>query len=223
MPRRAVLFDLDGTLIDTSIEIGLALERTFGDLGLAPPSPQVVRELIGRGVMSMVERALLKAEATGFDVASVSAVFERHYADTVATAAPLYPGVEAAFALLRNHGVPIGVVTNKPRYFTERLLDRFSLGNQLGVVVTGDDGLAKKPAPDMVLAGCDRLGTVPAQTWMIGDSNNDVLAARGAGCRVWCVPYGYNEGRPLESLACDRLVRSVLEAAQGIVAAAVET
>jgi phosphoglycolate phosphatase len=80
--------------------------------------------------------------------------------------------------------------------------------------VAGDDGVKKKPAGDMLEAACRAMGSTPGTTLMLGDSGNDVAAARAAGCPVWCVPYGYNEGRPAEDLACDRIVASIDEAAR---------
>ena len=80
-------------------------------------------------------------------------------------------------------------------------------------MVAGDDGLRRKPFGDMLAAAAKQMGARIEDTLMLGDSDNDVLAARDAGCPVWCVPYGYNEGRPAESLECDRRVATVLEAA----------
>jgi phosphoglycolate phosphatase len=109
------------------------------------------------------------------------------------------------------------VVTNKPRVFTEMLLERLEVAPLLKAVIAGDDGIDRKPHPDMLLAACARMGTTPADSIMLGDSDNDVIAARAAGCRVWCVPYGYNEGRGPETLACDRLVSTIEEAARLLV------
>ena len=210
-PIRAVLFDLDGTLADTAGEIALALERTFVSLGLpALPEPEV-RELIGRGVASLVERALQRLGAKA-DAAVALARFEAAYAETVGTTAPLYPGVEEGLARLAAAGLPLGVVTNKARAFSVRLLERLEIAPRFAAVVCGDDGWPKKPAADMMLAACARLGSAPAETLLLGDSANDVLAARAAGCPVWCVPYGYNEGRPVETLGADRIVPGVGEA-----------
>ena len=210
-PIRAVLFDLDGTLADTAGEIGLALEHTFSDLGLAPLPDAEVRELIGRGVASLVERALQRRRA-GADVAAAVERFEAAYARTVGTTAALYPTVGEGLARLAAAGVPLGVVTNKSRAFTLRLLDRLAVAPRFAVVVAGDDGWPRKPAADMMRAACDGLATAPAATLMLGDSANDVLAARAAGCPVWCVPYGYNEGRPVGTLGADRIVADVAEA-----------
>jgi phosphoglycolate phosphatase len=211
---RAVIFDLDGTLVDSAGEIAVALNRTLAELERAPIPKKDVEALIGRGVRVLVERALRIARVPSTQVDAAVERFEEHYAATVGTEATLFPGVRAGMLLLEKAGIAMGVVTNKPRYFTEQLLDRLEVSGLLRAVVAGDDGHTKKPSGDMLLAAARDLGCDIDSTLMIGDSDNDVLAAREAGCLVWCVPYGYNEGRPPEALACDRLVESVDAAAR---------
>ena len=214
---RAVIFDLDGTLVDSAGEIALALGRTFDDLGLRPLEKRAVEALIGRGVGSLVERSL--AQAGGADVALGPVVerFEAHYAQTVGTQASLFAGVRPGLDLLRNSGFAMSVVTNKPRFFTQRLLERVAVVEYFTGIVAGDDGIRRKPHGDMLLAACGKMGSDPVHSLMLGDSDNDVLAARAAGCPVWCVPYGYNEGRGPETLECDRLVNTIEEAAERLV------
>jgi len=217
-PIRAVILDLDGTLMDTACEIDSALARTFGELGIAPLARKEVEALIGRGVRSLVERALaLRGSSKKPD--PIVERFEHHYAEVVGTEARLYPRAAEGLELLRARNRKLAVVTNKPRSFTERLLERAGVATLFGSVVAGDDGIPRKPAGDMLAAACAQMGTTPAETLMLGDSDNDILAARAAGCPVWCVPYGYNEGRPPETLQCDRLVETVEDAARLVVVA----
>ena len=212
---RAVIFDLDGTLVDSAGEIAMALNRTLEDLGLGKLEQATVEALIGRGVHSLVERALARFEG-GARIGVDAAVerFEAHYAQTVGTGATLFEGVMPGLRRLAQSGIAMSVVTNKPRFFTEMLLDRLEVAPLMKGVVAGDDGIRRKPAGDMLLAACERMGTSPGQSLMLGDSDNDVAAARAAGCPVWCVPYGYNEGRGPETLSCDRLVQTIEEAAR---------
>lgn len=216
-PIRAVIFDLDGTLVDTASEIAVALNRTFEELRISPLPKKAVEHLIGRGVFSMVERALQQAGTASIDVDAAVARFEEHYAQTVGTEAELFPGVLAGLALLRDEGYKMSVVTNKPRYFTDKLLDRLAVKSLFAGLVAGDDGIRRKPHGDMLAAACGTMGSSAPASLMIGDSDNDVLAARNAGCPVWCVSYGYNEGRAPETLACDRMVATVEEAARLLV------
>ena len=212
-PVRAVILDLDGTLIDTAAEIAEAMDRTLDELKLPRLPASEVRDMIGRGVPKLVERAFERLEVKGVDLGRAIERFEAHYAQTVATSAPLFPGVREGLQRLEKAGLKLAVVTNKPRFFTEQLLQRAEISRFFTAIAAGDDGIRKKPHGDMLEAACKVMKTEPAQTLMLGDSDNDIEAARAAGCPVWCVPYGYNEGRPAESLKCDRLVATVDEAA----------
>jgi len=213
-PPRAVIFDLDGTLMDTSAEICSALATTFRSLGLETLDKATVEALIGKGVRVLVERALARVKAKGVEVDPTLERFEAEYEAVVGTDSRLYPGALEGLQRLKDAGIPMGVVTNKPRLFTQRLLDDAGATPFLAAIVAGDDGFTRKPAPDMLLAACERMGAQPGATLMIGDSDNDIVAARAAGCPVWCVPYGYNEGKAPDQLACDRLVRDVDDAAR---------
>jgi phosphoglycolate phosphatase len=210
---RAVIIDLDGTLIDTAGEIGAAMGRTLDELKLPRIAAAEIETMIGRGVRVLVERALARLGAKHVDLDAAVERFQAHYAQTVGTTAVLFPGAMDGVRRLHDAGLKLAVVTNKPRFFSERLLARAEVDRFFAAIVAGDDGHRRKPEGDMLLAVCRVLGTAPAETLMLGDSDNDVLAARAAGCPVWCVPYGYNEGRPAESLACDRLVATIEEAA----------
>lgn len=209
---RAVILDLDGTIADTAIEIGLALNETLAELGFAVVSLEAATALIGRGVRPLVERALEEVNGVT-DLDGAVERFEHHYARIVGTRATLFPGVKEGLVVLRDAGHKLGVVTNKPRAFTVTLLRNLKVEALFDAVIAGDDGLRRKPFGDMLTAAANAMGAGMAETLMIGDSDNDVLAARDAGCLVWCVPYGYNEGRPAESLECDRRVATILEAA----------
>jgi len=218
MSFRAVIFDLDGTLVDSAGEIARALNRTLAGYDRPPFAHSEVEALIGKGVRVLVERALRMARVTGASLDDVVAQFERFYAEEVGTEARLYPGVREGLGELERAGIPMAVVTNKPRFFTERLLERLEVLTYFRAIVAGDDGIPRKPFGDMLLAAARDMGVDMDSVLMLGDSENDVLAARDAGCVVWCVPYGYNEGRPPASLDADRIVPGVQEAAQLLLA-----
>jgi phosphoglycolate phosphatase len=213
---RAVIFDLDGTLVDTAEEIALALNETLAGLGVPVVSLEAAKALIGRGVRSLVERAVEQAGATT-DLDRAVELFEAHYERLVATRATLFPGVREGLELFRESVMKLGVVTNKPRRFTEKLLRHLEIDLHFAAVVAGDDGVRRKPAGDMLATAARALSADVSQTLMIGDSDNDVLAARDAGCLVWCVTYGYNAGRPAEALECDRVVATLHDAARILV------
>ncbi|HEX4780031.1 MAG TPA: phosphoglycolate phosphatase [Usitatibacter sp.] len=213
----AVIFDLDGTLVESAGEIHAALALAFGERGIVPLPMAEVERLIGRGVHSLVERALAMRAADASSIDKMVESFETHYARTVATQATLFRGTIEGLRMLRAAGLKLAVVTNKPRVFTETLLAKLAILEFFAAIVAGDDGVERKPAGDMLAAACTRMGTRPSETLMLGDSQTDVRAARAAGCPVWCVPYGYNEGRDPATLACDRIVATVEVAARLLV------
>jgi len=219
---RAVLLDLDGTLLHTAPDLAAAANRMLGELGLPPRAPDELATFIGKGLPALVHRALAGgldgvAEQALFDRALP--IFERCYAEESGRRATPYPGVVDGLERMRALGLPLGCVTNKAGRFTQDLLDRADLARFFHCVVSGDTVARKKPDPLPILHACERLGAEPRLTLVIGDSLNDVQAARAAGCAVWCVPYGYNEGRPVSEVECDAVVESLLDAARLIEAA----
>ncbi len=210
----AVIYDLDGTLVDSAGEIAAALNAALAEQGFPPLPLHVVPSMVGPGLPVPVERALARHGAASIDHDDAVARFERHYAAIVGTEARLFDGVREGLERLRADRIPMAVVTNKPRAFTLKLLERLGIAQFFVAIVAGDDGVRAKPAGDMLVAACRAMRVEPAQALMVGDSDNDVRAARAAGCPVWCVPYGYNEGRPPEALACDRRVATLDEAAR---------
>jgi phosphoglycolate phosphatase len=211
---QAVLFDLDGTLLDTVADISVALNRALAEQRLASLPEAQVRVLIGRGVPTLIQRAVARLAAAGesSDAALLLERFHFHYErihelDEIQTR--VYPGVTAGLAELHALGLSLAVVTNKPKRAAVGLLTRLGLSQWIAVVVGGDSGMHRKPQPQPLLAACEELEVRPAQALMVGDSLTDVLAARAAGLAVVCVPYGYNEGADPRALPCDAFVESV--------------
>jgi len=122
-----------------------------------------------------------------------------------------YPGVAEGLRSLHGLGLKLAVVTNKQRHFAVALLDRLNLSQWIEVVVGGDTCERRKPDPQPLNFACNALHVDPLQTLMVGDSRNDVLAARAAGLPVVCVPYGYNEGSDPRELPCDAFIESLAE------------
>lgn len=214
---RAALLDLDGTLLDTAPDLAAAANAMLADLGLAAIPESAVRGFIGKGVAQLVRRTL--AAVSGADAGEPLAAlalerFEHHYGALNGTRSALYPGVSDGLAALRSQGVRLACVTNKPARFTQPLLARCKLAGWFDVVVTADTVARRKPDPEPLLAACRRLGVAACDAVMIGDSANDALAARAAGCRVLLVPYGYAEGCAVQELDCDGIVSTLLHAAQ---------
>ncbi len=213
-PVREVLFDLDGTLLDTAGDIALALQRAFADHGQAGPQLEEVRCIIGRGAPMLIERAC-ESRALGWSTTQREAVLERffhHYGSLHSnheSVAKPYDGVHEALQTLHAQAIPMAVVTNKQHRFAVDLLAHLELDAYMRVVVGGDTCERRKPDPQPLQWACAQLGIPVDHSVMVGDSINDVQAARSAGMRVVCVPYGYNEGQDPRQLPCDQLVDSL--------------
>jgi phosphoglycolate phosphatase len=220
LPVDAVLFDLDGTLLHTSLDISAAANAALAECALPAIADRVVESFIGRGIEALVKRCFahlgLAQEGAGFE--AFHAAFMRHYERLNGRVATAYPGVIAGLEAMRAAGLKLGVCTNKSAAFTRPLLERTGLAGYFSVVVNGDTLPRKKPEPDMLLHAAAQWGVAPARMLMIGDSRNDAAAARAAGCPVWLVPYGYNEGEPVEALDCDGFVSGLDDAARRIFA-----
>ena len=215
-PLQAVLWDLDGTLIDTAGDIATALNRAFADLGLAPVPPAAVRTMIGRGAPILITRAL---ESQGVHVheATREALLQRFLVqyeqmqEEGALTAVAYPGAAFALETLARAGVRLACVTNKQTLLARHSLDHAGLLSKLELVVGGDTSPRRKPAPDPLWYACRTLGVPVEASLMVGDSLNDLLAARAAPMPVVCVPYGYNEGNDPRELDADAHVESLAE------------
>jgi len=219
---RAVLLDLDGTLLHTAPDLAAAANRMLGELDLPPRAPEEIATFIGKGLPALVHRALagkLDGVAEQLVFERALPIFERCYAEESGRRARPFPGVVEGLEQMRGLGLPLGCVTNKAGRFTQDLLEHTDLARFFDCVVSGDTVARRKPDPLPILHACERLGADARVTLVIGDSLNDVQAARAAGCPVWCVPYGYNEGRPVSELECDAVVESLLDAARLIAAA----
>jgi phosphoglycolate phosphatase len=212
----AVLLDLDGTLLDTVDDITVALNRATAEQQLAALTTVHVRDLIGRGVPTLIARAVERL-GVAVDPAGQATLLERfyfHYGQLHMLnecSARVYPGVTEGLGKLHALGLRLAVVTNKQKYFAVGLLKRLGLGEWIDVVVGGDSCDRRKPDPQPLQFACDWLHIDPVQTLMVGDSVTDVLAARAAGLPVVCVPYGYNEGSDPRALSCDAFIETLAD------------
>jgi phosphoglycolate phosphatase len=216
-PFDAVLIDLDGTLLDTAGDLAQAANAMLRALDMHERTRDEVATYIGKGTTRLIHRALtgdLSRDADPALFARAAPIFETHYEALSGLSAEIYPGVEDGLTAFREGGLVLACVTNKPRRFTTPLLERVGLARYFDAIVCGDDVARAKPDPAAFLAGAERLHVAPSRALVIGDSANDVIAGRAAGCTVFVVPYGYTEGATVESLAADRVVASLAEAAR---------
>ncbi|MDR2839195.1 MAG: phosphoglycolate phosphatase [Azonexus sp.] len=209
----SLTIDLDGTLLDTVPDLAEAARRTLLELNEPPRSVTEINHFVGRGIAKLVERCLTRdAPPTAARLAAAVKVFQRHYSEVNGRHTRIYPGVLEGLAAWRASGIPMGVVTNKAAMFTGPLLERMGLAAYFDCVVSGDTTAYKKPHPEPLLHVCRQFGTAPARHLHIGDSKHDIEAARAAGCAIYCVPYGYNEGEAVDAADCDALVSDLLAA-----------
>jgi phosphoglycolate phosphatase len=208
-----VMFDLDGTLVETAPEILDAVNDTLRRFALKGVAQEQVEAWMGHGTQELLVRAVAFSSETSVAVvrgsdcfALVSAEFDRHYRCRCGTRCELYPHVREVLADLRCRGVKLAVVTNKEERFTRAVLTRHALLPLLDQVVSGDSLPARKPDPAGLLACMKALGVPAGRALFVGDSAIDVATARNAGIAVWGVTYGYNQGQPAAQLKPDRLI-----------------
>jgi phosphoglycolate phosphatase len=219
MSLRAVLLDLDGTLVDSVPDLAYAVNAMRVDLGLTPLRDDVIATYVGKGIENLVHRSLSgsldgEAEAARFPEALAS--FKHAYHIVNGEKARLFDGVIEGLQAMRKLGLKLAVVTNKAEEFTIPLLTNIGLRSFFDVIVSGDTVARKKPDPQPMLHACELLGVQPSEAVVIGDSMNDASSGKAAGCRVLLVPYGYNEGRDVRSLDVDGIVPTLIEAAAWI-------
>ena len=212
-----VLFDLDGTLIETAPEIADAVNDTLTALGHPVVSQQDVNDWIGHGTRELLIKALARIlgttpqqvrEAEGFP--AIEAEFGQHYQRRCGTRSRLYPHVRETLQALRAAGVKLVVMTNKEGRYTRTVLDAHDLTPLFDHVISGDTLPVKKPDPAGIADCLQRFGVAPERALFVGDSSIDVATARNGGIAVWALPYGYNMGEPIEACGPDRVIPDFL-------------
>ena len=213
-----VMFDLDGTLVETAPEIMDAVNDTLGAFALPLVTQQQVNDWIGHGTLSLLVQAV--AFSTGSTVDAVRASqtlpdkvisYNQHYNARCGTNSRLYPGVKDALEGLRAQGVKLAVVTNKESRYTEVVMQAHGLHACVDLVISGDTLPTKKPNPAGIQACLAQFAVRPERALFVGDSSIDVASARNAGITVWVLPYGYNMGEPIEACDADRVITTCAE------------
>lgn len=216
MPK-AILFDLDGTLVDSAPDIAAAVNELLAGRKLPPLTVDQVKLMIGNGVKKLVERAFAASGmpllGAALDEANrdMAPIYRRHLIQL----SRLMPGVMEAVTHFHLAGVALGVATNKTQLAARETLLHFGLTERLGVIVGGDAVSHLKPAPDALLLALDRLHVEAHDALMVGDSVSDVGAARAAGMPVILVRGGYSQV-PVEELGADLVCDTMLDLASAI-------
>ncbi len=211
---KAVVIDLDGTLLHTAPELSEAANRMLLDMDYAPVSQELLASYIGNGISWLVKRALTgdmhaTPDAALYDHALP--IFEKHYTALLLQSKP-FNGVIEGLDAMKAAGFRLGCITNKVERYTTPLLSGTGLAKYFEIVLSGDTLTEKKPHPMPLLHAAKFFGVPIDKLLLIGDSLNDALAARAAECPVFCVPYGYNHGEPVETLDQDAVIPSLAAA-----------
>jgi phosphoglycolate phosphatase len=217
-----VLFDLDGTLVETAPEICDAVNDTLQAMGLEPVGQPLVEDWIGHGTGHLLLQALAHASRTPAAEVRESSLwraaqarFAQDYERRCGTTSRLYPQARDVLQELAQRGVRRALVTNKEQRFTLPVLRRHGLRGQFDRVVCGDTLPTRKPDPAGVLACLREFGVPPARAVFVGDSSIDVATARNAGVRAWALTHGYNMGEPIAAARPDRLLDGLHGILQG--------
>ncbi len=215
----AVLFDLDGTLVNTLGDFSEALNGALAELELHPIAPAVLERFVGKGSGYLVNCAVkhaLELMGKGLSAIEIESIcdrvqpaYQRHYGRVNGRYSSCYDGALEGVRALAAVGLPMACVTNKPTAYAVDLLRQLELLPTFPHVFGGDAFERKKPDPLPLVRSCEALGTSPARTLMVGDSANDAQAARAAGCPVLLVTYGYNHGQPAREVDADAWVDSL--------------
>ena len=215
-PIRAVIIDLDGTMVDTAGDFHAAINAMLEALGAAPDmSTEEIVGYVGKGSENLVRRVLdarLPPAQANSRFAEALDAYQRAYIN--GQYVNVYDGVREGLAASRDMGLALACVTNKPHDFTQPLLAQLGLDAYFDLVYPGDAFPYRKPDPYPMLRVAEAFGVNPAEVVAIGDSENDARAARAAGMRVLAVPYGYNHGQPIQHAGADAIVDTLFAAAQ---------
>jgi phosphoglycolate phosphatase len=210
MVAPTVVFDLDGTLVDSAPDLVATLNVIFGRTGLPPVPYDAARNMVGGGARAMLARGL-KAEGRKLDTAEVDRLvsdFIDYYAAHIADHSRPFPGLDAALDELAAAGCRFAVCTNKLEWLSVRLLDALGLSQRFATVCGADTFGLQKPDPELLWRTIARAGGNPRCAVMVGDSISDIAAARAAGIPVVAVDYGYTE-TPVEKLGPDRIISAL--------------
>lgn len=211
LPVGAIVIDLDGTLLNTAPQLSEAANRMLRDIDYAPVSQTLLSSYIGNGISWLVKRALTgdmhaTPDAALYDHALP--IFEKHYTELLLES-KTFDGVIEGLDAMKAAGFRLGCITNKVERYTTPLLAGIGLAKYFEITLAGDTLPEKKPHPMPLLHAAKFFGVPIEQLLLIGDSLSDTLAARAAGCPVFCVPYGYNHGEPVETLDQDAVIANL--------------
>jgi phosphoglycolate phosphatase len=209
-----VLIDVDGTLVDSVPDLAFCIDQMLTDLDMPVRGEDMVRLWVGNGIERLVKRALVDAMDGDPDETLYQRalpLFKSHYTVNNSRRSYLYEGVKQGLDYMQSRTYRMGCVTNKASEFTHPLLYDLGIADYFEVIICGDDTPKKKPDPMPLLTAAQRMQVDPQRSLMLGDSSNDVQAARAAGFQIICTSYGYNHGEDIRRYGPDAVIDSMLE------------
>jgi|SRR5579863_7676515 len=201
MPPALIVFDLDGTLIDSAADLAAAVNAMLAHFGCAALPVPEVRRMIGDGVAMLVARALTARHCQLADPNEAAGIFMRHYEADATSLTTAFPGAAAALQALRAAGIPLAVCTNKPARITADILGSLGLAQYFTRVIGGDSLPFRKPDPRVLLTLVEAVAATPERSLLVGDSEVDAATAHAAGVPFVLMKHGYRRG-PAEAIAC---------------------
>ena len=186
----AVLFDLDGTLADTGPDLAFALNETLRHFGHKPLDYELIRPVVSHGGIALIKLGFgIEPDSDGFEERRQYLL--KIYADNLLRETRLFPGMDEVLTTLESDDTPWGIVTNKPAWLTDPLIDAMALRERTACVISGDTCPNRKPHPEPILHACELMERLPTETWYIGDAGRDMQAGKAAGCTTVAALYGY--------------------------------
>jgi phosphoglycolate phosphatase len=210
MPPALVIFDLDGTLIDSAPDLAVAINAMLADYGCEPLPVGEVRRMIGDGVAMLVARALAARDCRPQEAAEAERSFMRHYESGATSLTTVFPGAAQALHALSAAAIPLAVATNKPARIATDILASLGLAGYFARVIGGDSLPYRKPDPRVVLALLEEFTAAPEDSLLVGDSEVDAATASAAGVPFVLMKHGYRRG-PVESIACRAALETFAE------------
>lgn len=213
---KLIAFDLDGTLLDSVPDLAVAAQQTMQDLGFPSVSESQVRDYVGNGADILIGRALsqslqINPELSETLRAKARVLFDDYYAQSGHKLSHLYPTVKETLDCLHQAGFIMALVTNKPSKFVPEILEQHGIASYFVDVLGGDAFAEKKPNPVALNWLMEKHHIQSSEMLMVGDSKNDILAAKNAGCLSFGLTYGYNHGEPIAQSIPDFVADSLKE------------
>jgi len=208
-----VFFDLDGTLIDSAEDLANSINFMLKSIGKNPYDIELIKTWVGNGATMLVKRAL----SGSFEVGDIDEnefkkalnIFMEHYKNNLCIKTQMYPGVKETLDKLK--AKKLAIITNKPFKFVTPILKEFKIDGYFGLILGGDSLDEKKPSKKPLLFACEKLNVSPSDTIMVGDSKNDILAAKRAGIKSIAITHGYSQGEDIKGLDADFVVDDIRE------------